>query len=352
MNTIGRSTNGEPAPERPPAGTDAASVKPSSVPMPRHTAVSDQNRRAFDLRRILSERNPRLLNRLPPGVLALARSLTHEHLVNAVLTARSGLEAAEFCEYVLRRLEITLKLENSRYLEDAERPVICANHPSGGLEGVALIAAILRIRGSCRVPANDLLATVEPLGPLIVGVNRARPSVADMRELSAAYQGNEPMLIFPAGVTARVYGGVLREYPWETSFVTRARRADRDIVPVWVSGRNSRHFYLIHRIRRVLGIGFNLEMGLLVDELLRRRGDTLTLRFAPARRVEQAAVLYASRNATGSAAPNPANAQASPAGGFTHREPARTADRRYAQALRREVEALAHHRRLFAPSGA
>lgn len=44
-----------------------------------------------------------------------------------------------------------------------------------------------------------------------------------------------------------------------------------------VSGRNSRFFYFIWRARTLLGIKPNLEMFILVDELFRQRGYTLTL---------------------------------------------------------------------------
>ena len=272
--------------------------------------------KVFDLEQILADRNPGLLRKLPPGVLAAARLLVHERLVNAALTAGSGLSAAAFCDYVLRRLSITVRVENEHYLRRSTRPVVCANHPAGAVEGVALISAVLRVYGTCRVPANDLLQLVRPLAPLIVPVNRSRPSRHDLMALIEAFEGDHPILMFPAGTTARVYGGRLREYAWHPTFVTRARRSRREILPVWVSGRNSWWFYLIHRIRRVLRIGFNFEMALLVDELVRRRGETVTLRFAAPRRAKEN-----DRTGVGSG---------------------HAADRRQAAALRREVEALAH----------
>ena len=52
-----------------------------------------------------------------------------------------------------------------------------------------------------------------------------------------------------------------------------------------VSGRNSARFNAIYRIRRALGINLNFEMLLLVDELLRARGSSRTIRFGPVREV-------------------------------------------------------------------
>ena len=263
-----------------------------------------------DVGRLLAERAPTIFRKLPPGAVALLRLLAHERLLNAGFAAAAGLSPLEFCDYVLRRLDVTVRVEHEEHLLAAERPVVCSNHPSGGLEGLALIATLCRGRGGCLAPANDLLRLIRPLDPIIVPVNRARP----LRETAAAFErafaADEPILVFPAGVTSRIYGGVLREYPWSSTFVTRARRHRRTILPVRASGRNSGHFYLIHRVRRVLGIGLNLEMMLLVDELLRRRGDTVTLSFSPPRSVPALSA------------------------------DTRDGDRRYAQALRREVEAM------------
>lgn len=239
----------------------------------------------IDIRALLQERNPRLFRRLPSVVFPLLRAVAHERLINAFVTAHRRRNPREFCEYILARLDISVRTENEHYLRDAQRPIICANHPTGGVEGLALIATILRVRGVCRVPANDLLRLVVPLDPVIVPVNRSRPTSRSLYRLATVFKGDEPLLVFPAGVTARVYGKILREYPWESSFVTRARRTGRTVLPVHVDGRNSTRFYLIHTIRRVLGIGFNLEMALLVDELIRRRGSVVTLHFLPPRTI-------------------------------------------------------------------
>ncbi len=240
-----------------------------------------------DVHRLLAERAPGVLARLPPGVVPLLRLVAHERLLNAAIDANRNLGPLEFCEKILRRMSVTLRIEGKEYLQEVERPVVCANHPSGGLEGIALIAALCRTYGHCLVPANDLLGVIPPLASLIVPVNRGHPSRESAAAVDRAFAQDAPIIVFPAGVTARVYGGRLREFPWASTFVTRARRYGRPILPVHVSGRNSTHFYLIHKLRRLFGVSLNLEMFLLVDELLRRRGDTITLSFLPPRKVAQ-----------------------------------------------------------------
>ncbi len=259
---------------------------------------------------LVRERNPRLARRLPVGTGAALRLVTRERTLNREIADAVSLDAAradatsvntssniassrfapsgpervrEFCDRTLARLDVSVKIEGGEHLRDADRPIVCANHPTGGVDGLALISAIIAIRGRCRVPANDLLNLVTPLQPVILPVNRGRPSRERVASLLHAFQGADPILVFPAGVTARIHAGVLKERAWESTFVTRARQTGRALVPVHVSGRNSRRFYLIHRVRTALGIDFNLEMALLVDELFRRGGETVVLRFLPPR---------------------------------------------------------------------
>lgn len=254
---------------------------------PSGDAGSPSDRRPVDVEGLLGEGAPGILERLPPGVVPLLRLAAHERLLNVAVNATRQMSPLEFCEKILRRLSVTVRIENEEELRQAERPVVCANHPSGGLEGLALMAAVCRTHGGCLVPANALLGILPPLAPLIVPVNRSHPSRESAAAVDRAFAGDAPIIVFPAGVTARVRGGRLREFPWASTFVTRARLYGRQILPVHADGRNSWHFYLIHKLRRLFGITLNLEMFLLVDELLRRRGDTITLTFLPPRRVPE-----------------------------------------------------------------
>ncbi len=65
-----------------------------------------------------------------------------------------------------------------------------------------------------------------------------------------------------------------RDLQWQKSFVVRARRHERDSVPVHNDGRNSRFFYNLARLRRWFGIRFNFETIYLVDEMFKQRGRT------------------------------------------------------------------------------
>ena len=49
---------------------------------------------------------------------------------------------------------------------------------------------------------------------------------------------------------------------WKISFLKKAYASQRQIVPVFVEGRLSKFFYRVYRIRKALGVKFNIAMKL------------------------------------------------------------------------------------------
>ncbi len=87
------------------------------------------------------------------------------------------------------------------------------------------------------------------------------------------------MVYFPAGLCSRRNGGVICDLEWKKNFVQKAVESGRDIVPVFVDAVNSQRFYRAASLRKSLGIPVNLELVLLPDELFRKKGSAIGLRF-------------------------------------------------------------------------
>lgn len=64
----------------------------------------------------------------------------------------------------------------------------------------------------------------------------------------------------------------MTDLPWKTNFLKKAYASQRQIVPVFVEGRLSNFFYRVDRIRRMLGVKFNIEMLWLSDEMFSQKG--------------------------------------------------------------------------------
>jgi 1-acyl-sn-glycerol-3-phosphate acyltransferase len=240
----------------------------------------------LDVGKMLRSKNPQVAARLPSAAIRVLELIAHQRELRTFLRDVEGCRGCEFVERALSWLEIVAEVQGGEYLPPSPRFVLCANHPTGGIDGLVLMRLLCRRYGGVLAPANDLLMGLRGLSELLVPINKYGSNRDRFARLLQAYESSRPILVFPAGRTARVRGGTLagsalREYPWNKAFLKLARRSHRVVLPVGLSGRNSARFYAIWKVRRALGIQPNLEMFLLVDELMRQRGSTRTVVIAP-----------------------------------------------------------------------
>ena len=66
---------------------------------------------------------------------------------------------------------------------------------------------------------------------------------------------------------------------WKKAFVSKAVETRRDVVPVYITGRNSDFFYNLARFRKAIGLKFNIEMLYLPDEMYKQEGKHVDVIF-------------------------------------------------------------------------
>jgi putative hemolysin len=84
--------------------------------------------------------------------------------------------------------------------------------------------------------------------------------------------------MFPAGLCSRKQKGVIRDLPWNKTFITKSVETQRDIVPIHFGGRNSEKFYRIANICKFFRLKFNVAMIYLVDEMFGNRDKTFVVK--------------------------------------------------------------------------
>lgn len=236
----------------------------------------------IDLRKVLSDKLGRRARYIPGFFIRrLEKTICVEQL-NELLRNNYPKTGAEFCRGVFNDLDVTIRAVGTENLPPASnrRVVIVSNHPLGGLDGMALIDFFSTYYGGCiHFIVNDLLMAVKPLNDVFVPINKhgaqSRDSVHVVDELFA---GNDPILIFPAGLVSRLGNdGSIYDLDWKKMFVNKAISSHRDIIPVFFSGENSNFFYKFARRRKKLGLKFNIEMIYLPREVFRSAGKAFTI---------------------------------------------------------------------------
>ena len=219
---------------------------------------------------LLQRYNPALSNRLSAWQWRLLRWLLAEQRLNRALQELNQQPAERFCDLALQRLNLTPNIVACRWPAADSRPVFVCNHPTGGIDGLLLISVLQKRYPDLLVLANEVLAEVQQLATHLVPVPVFGKPQHALPAVQQAFASDAPLLIFPAGRTARKQAnGALDDGPWAKLTATLARRQQRPITVLHLHSQNSRWFYLLARLRTVFGISANLEMLLLVREMLK-----------------------------------------------------------------------------------
>lgn len=233
-----------------------------------------------DIRELVTAKNPKLARRLPNFLYRYLERILHLSEVNATIRAGRGLPGQDFARHILEEFGVTYDVRGLETLPTDGRYLFASNHPLGGLDGVVLIDAIGRALGQVYFPVNDLLLVLPQFRDIFLPVNKhGNLSQSAAERLNAAYASDAQILYFPAGLCSRRSRRGIRDLEWKPNFVGKALEYNRTIVPIHFGGRNSNFFYNLAWLRKHLGIGANIEMLYLVDEMYRQRGAHLELRF-------------------------------------------------------------------------
>jgi len=252
-------------------------------------------RNFIDVEQLIASKNPHLLKILPGFIIRYLKKVVHQDAMNDAIYRNRDKFGLDFIEVILNEFGVNLVIADGRQKSADGRPgiaeiselvprnrrlLIAANHPLGGLDGMALMKAVGKVRPDIVFPVNDFLMNVPGLKPLFIPINKHGKNTDNIRIIEETFASEKTILYFPSGLVSRKQrGGLIHDLEWKKTFITKARKFERDILPVYISGRNSEFFYNLANWRRRLGIGINLEMLFLVDEMVKQKDKTIKMVF-------------------------------------------------------------------------
>lgn len=231
-----------------------------------------------DVAEIIRAKSPKLAKKIPRFVINLLRKLVHEKDVNEILAKANGATGIDFVNVGVECLELKRQVSGMENIPSEGRFIFVANHPLGGLESLVMMQTIDEKFSDFMFVVNDLLMALEPLRPVFIPINKVgKQSRTNAEQLNELYASDKQVLYFPAGLCSRKIKGEIVDLPWQKNFIVKAVEYQRDIIPIYIGGRNSNFFYSLANWRKRLKIKFNIEMLFLVDEMFKQRGQTITL---------------------------------------------------------------------------
>jgi 1-acyl-sn-glycerol-3-phosphate acyltransferase len=240
------------------------------------------SKRTIDIEKVFKTKSPKLGNLLPGFVYSYLRKIVHEESMNAILYDHREKYGLDFIHAVLSEYHVGVESIGVNNITKEGRYIIAANHPLGGLDGLALMHSVALKREDIVFPVNDLLMYLPNLKPLFIPINKHGSNADNIKIINETFDSDKILLYFPAGLVSRKQdNGSIRDLEWKTTFISRAKKHRRDIIPTFVEGHNSKFFYNLAYWRKKLGIKANIEMLYLADEMFKQEGKTIRIHYAP-----------------------------------------------------------------------
>jgi len=234
----------------------------------------------LDIEKVLKEKNPGLYRILPGFIISYLKKVIHQDSLNGILNDHPDSYNVDFGEECKKLFGVTSNSIGLNEIPKDGRYLFVANHPLGGLDGIIFMTEVGKVFNNIKFPVNDILIQIGRFNDIFVPINKHGGQAKEAAiQIEKAFESDAQMLFFPAGLVSRKQGKEIKDLEWKPAFIKKAIKHQRDIVPVFISGNNSKFFQNLYRIRKCIGIKAKIEMLYLVDEMFKFKNKNVKLTF-------------------------------------------------------------------------
>ena len=227
----------------------------------------------IDVEAILAAKAGKKARYVPKFLVSYLKKIVHQEEVNEFLREHNDKQGLDFVNAFMDGFGNSFEVHGLENLPKDRLCTFVSNHPLGAQDGLGL-AYVLgpHYQGKIKFLVNDLLMNIPNLAEFWVPINKTGKQARNFpQQVNAAFESDNHIVMFPAGLCSRKKKGVIRDLEWKKTFITKSVQSKRDIVPVHFEGENSKFFYRLANINSMLGIKFNIAMLYLSDEMFKNR---------------------------------------------------------------------------------
>lgn len=198
--------------------------------------------------------------------------------VNALYGRCCHEEGPKFAELLLKDLKIECVVNNPDMLEKLPSGpfITVSNHPFGGLDGIALLALMGKIRPDYKIMVNSVLTYIQAMSTNFIAVEPysskkgSKTNLSGIKESIRHLREGHPIGFFPAGGVSKIQPNLrIEDNPWAPNIVRLIQQIDVPVFPVYFHGHNSLMF-------NVMGlVSWKLRSLCLPREVFKARGKTI-----------------------------------------------------------------------------
>ncbi|MBT6514386.1 MAG: glycerol acyltransferase [Crocinitomicaceae bacterium] len=240
----------------------------------------EEHKKFIDVERLIGEKNPKALKWTPRFLINYLKRKLHQDEINRTLEENKHLHDYDFCNNIIDRFEINVISSGVENIPLEGGAIFVVNHPLGGMDALSIIHSIGNYRQDVKFIVNDILLSLKNLRGIFAGINKHGANSKDsLHALEELFSSNKAIFIFPAGLVSRRINKKVEDLEWKKTFISRAKKYNKTVVPVHLDGELSKFFYNLANFRTKLGIKMNIEMLYLADELYKQKNTTIRITY-------------------------------------------------------------------------
>ena len=234
--------------------------------------------KVIDVEVALQEKIPDIYKKIHPAILRLIKKVIRQDDINRLIHESSHLNGIPLVDWALDQFGVDIVVKGKEWIPKNGQFIFSANHPLGGLDGLAIITVVATIHKSVKFVANDLLRVIKGLEPVFLFIARfGEIDRQNAREIKNTLASDAQIIVNPAGTVSKRNPVKISDLPWNKFFISKAIKYKRDVIPIHVQAKNSWLFYNIASFRKIFRIKSNLEMFLLPREMFNKSGEKITI---------------------------------------------------------------------------
>jgi len=227
-----------------------------------------------------------------PGLAALLMEVMKINRVNELFAQAEHQQGTAFIDAILEGCGITLEFDEQELKNIPANGgfIAIANHPYGGIEGMALLKILCTVRPDAKLMANFLLKKIPNLSEYFIAVNpfeniEHSSSISGIKNTLQLLQAGTPIGIFPAGEvsTFKMETKQVTDRMWSPVVGKIIAKAGVPVIPIYFHGNNGLLFNLLSLIHP------NLRTAKLPSELFNKQGHTIKVRIGKPIEVDEIA---------------------------------------------------------------
>ena len=117
--------------------------------------------KVIDVEVALQEKIQYIYKKIPAVILQLIKKVIRQDDMNRMIHESSHLNGIPLVDWVLDQFGVNIVVKGKKLIPKKGRYIYPANHPIGGLDGLAIVSVVAKIHPLIKFVANDLLRVIK-----------------------------------------------------------------------------------------------------------------------------------------------------------------------------------------------